>query len=580
MNKAVDAGSLKTVDALVIGSGAGGLSSAISAKLEGLDVLIVEKGERFGGTTARSGGMMWVPGNSLAKKDGIADSREAALSYVQAEAGNMYDEARVSAYLDAAPLMIDEYAERTSAMRFVSSDFVADNHQHLPGAVLTGRTVTVPVFDGRELGKELRNLAKPLGSLTFLGMMIQPGAELNHFMNAFKSWKSFRFVAARMAGRLRDAIFWGRSTRLTNGNALAGRLAKSALDLGVPIWCSTSAKRLLTESGRVVGAVVEREGRTVEIRARYGVVLATGGFPHDKERRRNLSPFWPEGAGAYALGAEQNVGDGMTMGESVGGKVEDRLFNTVSWTPVSRTTGRDGKPVLFPHGFDRTKPGFIAVTRKGRRFANETAIGNDFIRAMMAECEGGPVEGFLLCDHKAIRKFGNGLVRPAPVPMTRHLRSGYLIKGNTLRELAAKAGIDADALEAEVKRYNAFAETGVDLDFKKGGNELERRSGDPQQKPNPNVGPLSHAPFYAVKLLPGDFSTLAGLRTDAQARVIDAQGRVIPGLYAAGNDNSTMAGGNSPSGGFTLGPAMTFGFIAGRHLATQARAETKGMSHA
>jgi succinate dehydrogenase/fumarate reductase flavoprotein subunit len=554
-------------DLLVIGSGAAGLAAAITARLLGLEVLVVEKEMRFGGSTARSGGMAWVPCNLLAVAAGVDDTLDAALRYIEAEAGPLFHRARAEAYLTNGPAMAKTFHENTSAVRFVRTDAVSDNHQHLPGARASGRTITVPPFDGRLLKGRLRDLASPLPDLTFLGMQIQPGRELTHFFNCFNSFASFSFVVKRIGAHVLDILRYGCTTRLANGNALAARLARSAFDLGAPLWLNTRAAALTVQAGRVCGATVDRGQERVMIAARLGVVLAAGGFPHDTERRSRASPMGSLGAGVYSLAPPGNVGDGLRLAEAVGGCTEDRMPNTVSWTPVSKVTGRGRPDTLFPHGFDRNKPGFVAVTRHGARFVNEAAVGNDFIRAMVQACLTDPVEGFLITDHATLRRYGMGIVRPAPAPLRGHLRSGYLLRGRTYAELAQQCGIDAHRLQQTLARFNRDAAAGVDTEFARGTTEPERRNGDPKCRPNPCLATVASAPFYAVKLLPGDFSTLGGLRTDEHARVLDAEDQPILGLYAAGNDSVSMFGGNSAAGGATLGPALTFGYIAALHAA-------------
>ncbi len=557
------------VDVLIIGSGAAGLSAAMSAGSAGLDVLITEKTDTFGGTAARSAGMLWIPCNPISVAQGVVDSAEEASAYVAAEARETFNPEVVSSYLANAPRMIEAYARDFPSMTFVRNDAVADNHPDLPGAKDKGRTLTVPPFDARNLGMGAYKLAPPLETMTFLGMMIA-ARDLGHFFDAWRSWTSFRFVTKRLATHFKDVLFHGRAMQLANGSALVGRMAKAVFDLGIPIWYRCAAVALLTEQGVVTGATVHRDGKPHRILARRGVILATGGYPHDPERRAQLAPIPRLAEQMYPAAKEGCDGDGLRMAEAVGGKIEDRLFNTISWWPVSRVPSGNGKFRLFAHGFDRTKPGFIMVNRDGRRFARETGIGNDLIRAMAKAAGDGPVEGWLIADHKAMRRFGIGIVRPAPMPFGRHLRSGYLLRGKTLADLAARAGIDPAGLEAQVAKFNEFAARGEDPEFGRGESSLDKRNGDPGHEPNPSLRPLEVAPFYAVKILPGDFSTLAGLRTDGSARVLDAEGQPIEGLYAAGNDLSTMGGGNSPAGGFTLGPALTFGYVAGQSVAAQA----------
>lgn len=558
----------KTVDVLVVGSGAGGLSAAMSASLGGLDVLIAEKTDSFGGTAARSGGMLWIPMNSLAVADGVQDSVEEAKTYVRSAAGDAFNEEVVDSYLANAPRMIDTYRKAFPSMTFVRNDGVADNHPHLPGAKDKGRTLTVPLYDGRDLGKNVRNIAPPPATMTFLGMMV-PARELIHFFDMWRSRQSFKIVVDRLAGHAKDILTKGRTMRLANGSALVGRMAKAIFDRNIPLWLSAPVRELLTENGRVIGAVLLRNGKPFTVHARRGVVLATGGYAHDMQRRASLAPIPRLAEQAYPMAKTGVEGDGLRMAEAVGGKVEDQMFNTISWWPVSQIKRRGGKVDYYAHIFDRSKPGFIMVNNAGRRFERETAIGNDLIRALAASSGNGPVEAWLIADHKAVRRFGIGIVRPAPLPVAPHIRSGYLKRAKTLRDLADQCGLDADTLEATIATFNENARQGVDPEFHRGESGLDKRNGDPDVKPNPSLRAVEFGPYYAVKILPGDFSTLAGLRTNGNAQVLDQQGQPIPGLYAAGNDLNTMGGGHSPAGGFTLGPAVTFGYVAGQHMATQ-----------
>ena len=430
--------------------------------------------------------------------------------------------------------------------------------------------VTRP-FDGRELGDLVKTLGMPLPELTVFGMMLGSGKEIIHFMRVTKSLTSAVYVAKRLSRHLMDVLRYGRGMTLTNGNALAGRLAKSALDLKIPMWLSSPVRELTVENGAVTGAIVSREGRDVRVRARLGVVLACGGFPHDIERRRKMFPHAPTGNEHFSPGPTGNTGDGLRLAESAGGHVEDRLPNAAAWVPVSRTTRKDGTKGVMPHFIDRAKPGVIAVMRDGRRFANEGNSYHDFVQAMVKAAKPGEeIAAYLVCDHPTLRRYGLGCVPPFPMPLGHHLKSGYLMRGDTLEALATKAGIDPNAFVETVRQFNATAPLGHDAAFGKGSKAYNRYQGDAMHGPNPCVAPLENGPFYAIKMVIGDLGTYAGIVTDENARALDAEGRVIPGLYAAGNDMASIMGGNYPGAGITLGPALTFGYIAGRHLADNA----------
>jgi succinate dehydrogenase/fumarate reductase flavoprotein subunit len=545
-------------DVLVAGSGAGGLAAAITARKAGLEVVVAEKEPLYGGTTALSGGWLWIPNHPMQRSIGIADSLQDAATYLLHEAGERYDAERVNAFLTAGPQMV-EFFMRQTAVQFDPSATFPDYHPDAPGGRPGGRSIVARAYDGRSLGKKLAWLRRPLPELTVFGIMIGSGAELVHFMRWSRSPRSALFVARRLLGHGAATLFHGRGVRLTNGNALAGRLLKSALDAGVELWNRCAVKELVRQGNVVVGAVLERHGHEVRVRARKGVVLACGGFPRDGERMKRLFPHQEH----FSPAPPGNTGDGLRLAQAVGGKLDESLPNAAAWVPVSRVPRGGGAWGLFPHFIDRAKPGVIAVTRKGVRFVNEGNSYHDFVQALL---QTGETHAWLVTDHRAIRAYGLGFVKPRPLPLGPHLKSGYLLRGDNIGELAHTAQIDP-ALEATVRRHNEHAKSGSDLDFSKGSNAYNRFYGDPDIKPNPCVAPLVQPPFYAVRVEIGDLGTYAGILTNGHAQVLDEHKRPIPGLYAAGNDALSIMGGNYPGPGITLGPAMTFGWLAGRHLA-------------
>jgi len=560
------------VDVLVVGSGAGGLATAVAAAHRHLKVLVAEKEPVFGGTTARSGGWMWIPCNGPAKRAGVQDSTDKARTYLQHEAGAHFDADRVDAFLDAGPRAVD-FFEQNTELQFDLGPTFADYHPTAPGGMDGGRSIVARPFDARALGPEIRRLRPPLAEITVLGMMIGSGKELLHFFNVLRSPVSFAFVAQLFAKYLRDVVFHGRPMRLTNGNALVGRLAKSAFDKGVEIWTDSPVKRLIRDdAGRVTGAVLHTRTGEVEVIARKGVVLAAGGFPQDALRRKELMPHSPTGHEHVTPAPPGNTGDGLRLGEGVGAEVDTSLPHSAAWVPISRPRRKDGTLGTFPHFVDRSKPGVIAVTRSGRRFVNEAQSYHDFCQAMVKRCreEGGPdaeLAAWFVADHRAFRKYGLGFAKPAPVPYGHLIKNGYLLRGTTIADLARQIGADPVVMEAEVAEFNRHAARGEDPAFGKGSTSYNRSLGDPDHKPNPCVAPLAKGPFYAVRLYVGDLGTFAGLKTNGRAQVLDQDGRAIPGLYAAGNDAASIMGGNYPGGGITLGPALTFGWIAARDMA-------------
>jgi len=559
-------------DLLVIGSGAGGLSAAVTAAHLGLKVIVAEKDPQYGGTTAWSGGWMWIPRNPLAIEAGIQEDIDKPLSYLRHELGEQFDEVRARAFLDNGPRMVDFFRRKT-ALQFIDGNLIPDFHGHTPDAATGGRSVCAAPFDGRRLGERLHDLRPPLQETTLWGMGIASGAELRHFLNALHKPASFWYVTKKVLRHWRDLLVHRRGTQLVNGNALVAGLARALFDQGGQILTSSPATRLLKDEGRVTGAVLHTPQGALHVHARRGVVLACGGFPHDNPRKRDLLPHAPTGQEHWSAGNRSNTGDGLRLGESAGGQVARDLVQAAALAPVSLVPRADGSMAHFPHLIERAKPGLIAVTARGVRFGNEANSYHDFMQALLAATPAGQApEAWLLCDHAFIRYYGLGAVKPAPMPLTPWLGNGYLRRGDTLAELARACGIDGERLQATVQRYNGLCESGKDLDFGKGETPYNRIQGDAinataRGLPNPCMGPVAQGPFYAVKIVMGSLGTFAGLRTNAQAQVLDARQQPIAGLYAGGNDMNSLMGGHYPAGGITLGPAMTFGFIAAHHMA-------------
>jgi succinate dehydrogenase/fumarate reductase flavoprotein subunit len=556
-------------DVLVVGSGAGGLATAVAAAHRGLKVLVVEKEPVFGGTTARSGGWMWVPNNGPAKRAGVVDSVEKARTYLQHETGTHFDANRVDAFLEAGPKAVDFFETKTT-LKFDLGPTFADYHPDAPGGMDGGRSIVAQPFDGRELGDEISRLRPPLAEITFLGMMIGSGKELLHFFNVTRSPVSMFYVAKLFVKFIRDMTFHGRPMRLLNGNALVGRLAKSCFDKNVPIWTNSPVRSLTSDAkGRVTGALIDTPTGPMEVTAKKGVIMAAGGFPQDVIRRKELMPHSPSGYEHVSPAPPGNTGDGLRLGESVGAIVDTSLPHSAAWVPISRPRKPDGTLGTFPHFVDRSKPGVIAITRSGKRFVNEANSYHDFCQAMVKRCkeEGSENAAWFVTDHRAFRKYGLGFAKPSPVPYKNLIKNGYLVCGNTLADLARQIGADSAQLERTVANFNDHAREGNDPEFQKGSTSYNRSLGDPQHKPNPCVAPLATGPFYAVRLYVGDLGTFAGLKTNENAEVLNENGRAIGGLYSVGNDAASIMGGNYPGGGITLGPAITFGYIAARHIA-------------
>ncbi|MGI4813107.1 MAG: FAD-dependent oxidoreductase [Janthinobacterium lividum] len=569
------AGSTITCDVLVIGAGAGGLSTAVTARKHGLNVIVIEKAKYFGGTAAFSGGILWVPNNHLNKGRGSQDSVEAARTYMKDQTGAHYNAAKVDAFLENGPRML-EFFERETEVKFVPTELFPDYHPDAPGGVKGavagaggGRSVSALPFDARALGPEIKRLRPPLRTITFVGMMFNSANnELKHFFNATRSLTSAIYVLKRLGSHLFDLLRYRRGVQLTSGNALVARLAKSAFDLNIPLYTETPARELLRENGRVIGALVDGKDGPQRIIATHGVVLASGGFPGDPTRTAQVFPHVARGGRHATPAPEGNTGDGVRMAEAAGGAFEGGYPNAAAWIPVSEVPLGKGKIGVFPHLVDRYKPGIIAVNRHGKRFVNESNSYHDVGEAMLRTCAGETeTAAWLVCDHRTIRKYGLGFAKPAPIPLSLYTSSGYLLKGNTLAELGRVAGIDPVALEQTVRQYNVGAAKGEDPEFQRGSTAFNRYLGDPAIKPNPNVGPIAKGPYYAVKIIMGDLGTFDGIKTDPHGRVLDRAGQPVEGLFAVGNDSASIMGGNYPGAGITLGPILTYGYIVGRYLA-------------
>jgi succinate dehydrogenase/fumarate reductase flavoprotein subunit len=568
-------------DVLVVGSGAGGLSAAVTAAYHGLKVVVVEKADVCGGATSWSGGWAWTPGNPLAKADGVHEDREQFRTYLRHRLGRNYQEDRVEAFLEAVPHMVGFFQDKTS-LQFVPGAKIKDIYGSTPGAGTGHRSVGPKPMNARRIKPELRaKMRHQLYETSFLGMGIMAGPDLTKFLSASQGNIRGIFHAGwRVAFHLLDLLTHRRNMQLVNGTALTGRLLKSADDLGVEIRVSTPARHLLTDgSGKVTGAVVSSPNGDLQINASRGVVLAAGGFPHDVARRKELFPRTPTGREHWTLAPKETTGDGITMAQAVGARFETDVESPAAWCPVSLVPYRSGRTGTFPHIMDRAKPGSIGVRRDGKRFVNEANGYYDYVEGLInATPEGEQVEAWQIADAAFVRKFPLGMAKPLPVPLFPYLRSGYLKKGNTLEELAAACGIDPQGLAATVAEFNDNARKGVDPHFDRGASEFNRYGGDPKNTPNPSLRALEKGPFYAVRIVPGSFGTFAGLAADSRARVLDNHGKPIGGLYVAGNDQASVMGGHYPAGGINLGPALTFGYIAGRDLAKATHYEDDGVA--
>ncbi len=554
----------ETCDVLIVGGGAGGLATAVTASRLGARVILLEKSDVLGGVAAYSGGVLWIPGN---KFDRNLNPIKGAREYLTAELGDNGFQEDIDLFLKTGPEMVSFFDERTS-VKFLPSDY-PDYHPENRSGSLAGRALYTAAFDGAQLGRSLKLLRTPLRTMTLFGMMLNSATrDLTHFYNATSSFRSFIFVAKRIARHLWELLLYRRSVSLTSGNALVARLLKSAVDQGVTIRTGVSVEELLLSEGRVIGAVLRDQLSGRKIFARRGVVLACGGFPNDAERVAQLYPHVKRGGEHLSPAPKSSTGDGIRLAESIGADFRGLPGRPAAWMPMSRVPAGRRDFAVFPHIVDRYKPGVIAVLENGTRFVNESNSYHDFCEALIEACEGlGETAAWLICDHLTLRKYGLGCVKPRPFPLRPALTSGYLTRGQTVSELATRTGIDVTGVQQTIETYNAHAVTGQDPMFGRGSSAFNQYLGDPANKPNPNVRPVSEPPFYAIKVHVGEVGTYAGLATSPHGEVLDRKGKIIDGLFAAGNDRASIMSGGYPGPGITLGPILTFAYLTGSRLA-------------
>jgi len=544
-------------DVVVMGSGAAGLTAALVAAKAGNSVAVLEKAYHFGGTTAISGGGIWIPVSPQAKAEGVDDSIEVARDYVLGVVGNRAERALIDAYLKNGPEMIEWLAANSETV-FQISPPSSDWYPEVPGAVDFGRLLAPSEYDGKKLGKNFDRLQKPrqefnapggmmidLFDLPYIAKLPSPGA----------LWYMAK-IAIRFA---LDKRKLGRGSRLTMGNALAGRLLQSAIDAGVDLYEATPVEGLVTSDGKVTGVRATVKGVSTEITANKGVILASGGFSANAEMRKAYIPFAQQHVSILPY---ENTGDGIVSAQSAGAVMGAENHVNAVWAVVSKRTRADGYIERYAHLIDMSKPGCIAVNTAGQRFGNEASV--HFVEAMHAT---GTVPAHIIANAKFVKKYGMGLVLPGGGKIKEMVACGYMKTGATLAELAAQIGVDAAGLEATAAKVNADAATGKDRQFGKGDSQIDIEIGDPKHMPNACFGPLGDGPYYAIEIFPGDGSTTVGVKIDDQCRVIGQNGAPIAGLYAAGLDANSIWQGKSPAHGCNVGPAMVTGYIAGKSLA-------------
>lgn len=559
------------VDVLVVGSGGGGMTAALAADAHGLDTLVVEKAHHFGGSTALSGGGIWAPGAPAQRRAGHLPDPEGVVEYLRQITGGIVSEARLRQYVESAPVMM-EFLEQTSRWcEFVWKPGYADYYPELPGGSALGSTINVPAIDLRELGAEEHNLLAPL-ALAPRGIWLGP-KDLRLFYQVRQSWRG-KAVLVKLAWRMfRARVFGDRMAAI--GQSLVARLRLAMMQRDIPLWLDTPMVELITDdSGAVVGAMVERDGRPQRISARYGVILATGGFDHDLAWRTQHQPVLDHD---WSFGNPLATGDGIRAGERVGGSTE--LLDEAWWFPA--ICWPDGRLQFMLN--ERMMPAQFVVNGDGERFVNEAVPYMDFAHAMIAGQRSGVthIPCWLITDQRSFHRYvvAGHLPIPkvpgAPVPTGRRVPSAWLESGvvrsaNSVAELATVIGVPPARLQCTAERFNRLARAGHDDDFGRGDSAYDNYYGDPTLA-NPNLHPLGKPPYYAFQIILGDLGTSGGLRTDEFARVLRADDTVIDGLYAVGNTSAALMGRSYAGAGATIGPAMTFGYVAAQHVSDRGR---------
>ncbi|MEE2855535.1 MAG: 3-ketosteroid-delta-1-dehydrogenase [Actinomycetota bacterium] len=549
------------VDLLVVGSGTG-MAAALAAHESGLSVLIVEKSSYVGGSTARSGGALWLPASPVLAEAHAGDTAERAGAYLDAVVCGSAPAQRSAAFVANVSATVDMLRRATPLRLFWARDY-SDYHPEEPGGSPAGRTCECRPFDTSLLG-EYRTRLEP-GLMEVTVPMPTTGADYR-WMNlvARMPRKGIPVYGKRLAQGLAGRMVGRRYA--AGGQGLMAGLFTGVLRAGIPVWTGTTLARLAGDGDRVTGAVVEHDGREVTITARRGVVLATGGFDHRMDMRWK---FQSESLGAnLSLGAAANTGDGIRAGQEIGADID--LMDQAWWFPAVAPLPGKAPAVMLA---ERSLPGCLIVDQNGRRFANEAADYMSFgQRLLELERAGSPVEAMWIVFDQQYRNsyvFGAELFPRMRIPQAWY-DAGIAVRADTLTDLGARIGVGVSEFFATMTRFNQNAAAGEDPDFGRGRSAYDRYYGDPTIKPNPNLRPLVNGPFYAVKMVLSDLGTCGGLNTDERARVLREDGRAIGGLYAIGNTAANAFGTTYPGAGATIAQGLVYGYIAGRDAASAA----------
>jgi succinate dehydrogenase/fumarate reductase flavoprotein subunit len=550
-------------DVIVIGSGAAGLCAAAVAASEGQAVLLLESAKSIGGTTAISGGMVWIPANHKMASVGLEDSLESAIKYLKQTVPNSSE--GMDTFLNESDQAV-RYLEQHTTLKLRPVKRYPDYYPELPGATLGGRVLEPVPFDGRELGSHFADLRWPLPEFMLFGAMMVSREDIPHLRRVGRSLRSTIHAIKLVARYALQRLTHQRGTTLYLGNALAGRLYKSVLALGVTVKVETPVMELLTtpDRGGVTGVRVDAREGSQDILADKAVILATGGVSHSPLLRRS---YIPEGVSdiTACMPSEATLRGAELATQALDAQMSEATQHGCFWVPVSVFRREDQSLGVYPHTVtDRAKPGLIAVNQLGKRFVNEAVSYHEFVKAQV-KAQNNAVPAYLLCDSQFLWKYGLGKIKPFTRMLDADIASGYLKRAQSVAELATQLGVPTENLTQTVDSFNVHAARGEDPVFGRGSNAYQCHLGDMDQQPNPCVAMINRAPFYAVEVIPSDLGMSAGLKTDTNACVLGPDGNAITGLYACGNDMASIMNGAYPGPGITLGPALTFAYLAARH---------------
>ena len=542
-------------DFVVVGSGGGSMCSALVARAAGKSVLILEKTSLVGGTTARSGGVMWIPNNRFMKRDGVEDSTEKAMTYLDTLVGDRDDAPgatrdRRQAYVIEGANMVDFLVDQGIKLNRIS--YWPDYYDELPGGSEPGRTVVAELFNVNELGPWKHKL-RP----NFMSMMSTLDEMLQlRFLK--QSWKSKK-IAVKVALRTVGAVLTGKRY-VTAGAALQGRMLQAALQTGVEVRTEAPVGELIVENGAVRGVTLLRDGKSQRIGARLGVLVNAGGFAHNQEMRDR---YQPGTSSKWSQAAEGDTGEMiremMRHGAAIA-QMEEMVGNQISIPPGMENATI--KPVV--QGLTAA-PHAILVDQSGVRYMNEAGSYMAYCKGMLERNRSVPaVPSWAIMDSQFIRNYMLAGTMPGAKKPASWFDEGYLRKADSIEALGAMIKVDPASLRASVDRFNGFAAKDHDDDFNRGDRAYDRWLGDTFHKKNASLGEISEGPFYAVPVLPGDVGTYGGVVTDSRARVLREDGSVIEGLYATGVSTASVMGRFYPGAGASVGPSFVWGYVAAR----------------